>query len=181
MGLFARLLGKSAKTNEAPRPMLSLVALLPQSVPADIAAFRRVLQDCYPGHFQGDEKTSFIIAGSHPYEAFVKSLVPDHSGMFLIEAIPRPYTESSDFRATAPVALKAAIQAHTSWISVDAIQAIDSELDAYRFIGRTLAYLAPVDALALVHPQSGWTEAFTQETRERLRAKHVLDALGLAL
>jgi hypothetical protein len=55
------------------------------------------------------------------------------------------------------------------WISIDMINAIAGEAEAYQFAAKALAQLAPPDAAFLLHPSSG-AMRFDEELRSVLGA-----------
>jgi len=87
----------------------------------------------------------------------------------MLNSVPGPYTEFSNFaRHIKDRAVRRAAQAQQSWLSIDLIAKPTTEDDAYRFISRALAALAPRDAAFLVHPTRHLVIAFDDETRRRL-------------
>jgi len=71
------------------------------------------------------------------------------------------------------------VRNHKAWISVDLIAPIGATEDAYRFIGKALAKMAPEDSVALVHPQTNAMVPFDSETRSKLQSEVVLRSLGM--
>jgi hypothetical protein len=183
MGFFARLFGRTRPTtlDQAATNMVSLVVLVSQPVHLDVPTVQRLLDEVFPGRFVPKTDSSFVIEGTGPEQLFVKSVIPQNAGVFFVNVVPRPYTAVSGFltKVTEPT-LRSRVQGHTAWLSVDRVGAIGSVDDAYRFIGKALARLAPHDALAVVHPSSERTVPFEGSTLAQLRADNVLQALGFA-
>ena len=162
--------------------MVSLVILLRESVHLDMLSSREKLKSVFPGAFYPENDDSFVIEGSNPLQLFVKSVIPANSGIFLVNFVPASYTEFSGFLShIADPGLKAWVTDHRAWLSIDRIGEIGTDDDSYRFIGKALAKLAPVDAIAVVHPERYITVAFRHETRDQLRSDDVLVCLGMQM
>jgi hypothetical protein len=57
--------------------------------------------------------------------------------------------------------------AQQAWLGLDRVHG-DNDDEAYRFIGKVLAELAPADTAALVHPERLTTLGFDAEVRRQL-------------
>jgi hypothetical protein len=182
MGILSRLFGakKVVAAPEGDSGMVSLVVLLPEPLGLDVPALRQHLDSVFPGHFLPQTDDSFVTEGSSPAQLFVKSAVPSHSGVFFVNFIASPYTKFSEFAAhiSAPPLLDL-VRQHAAWLSLDLIGEIGSEDDAYRFIGKALAQLAPLGSLAIVHPEKHIIVPFAESSRDHLRADKVLRSLGM--
>jgi hypothetical protein len=181
MGFFARLFGRARPKalDEPATNMVSLVVLVPQPVHLDVPTVQNLLDEVFPGHFMPTTDSSFVIEGTAPAQLFVKSAVPQNSGVFFVNAVPRPYTAMAGFLTNVKDPnLRSRVQGHAAWLSLDRVGAIGSADDAYRFIGKALARLAPRDALAVVHPDSERMVRFEGSTLAHLNADNVLQALG---
>ncbi len=99
----------------------------------------------------------------------IQSNIPGAAGLFLLHSVPGPYTELSDFaESITDRQLRVLAVAQRTWLSIDNVRIHTSEEDAYRFIGRTLARLAPPDAAVLVHPSKPLVLRFDGTVRRRL-------------
>jgi hypothetical protein len=181
MGLFSRLFGgKRSAPAEASPVMVSLVALLRQAVRLDRAALEQKLDAVFPGQFVPQNENSFVVDGPDPTQFMAKSLVASHSGLFFVICRPEAYVDVSSFALNdRDPRLQDLLRQHNAWLSVDQVAPIGGTEDAYRFIGRALAKLAPDDSVALVHPQTNAMVPFDSETRAKLRSEAVLRALGM--
>ena len=181
MGILSRLIGaKKDKDSEGASGLVSLVVLLPVPLRLNVAALRQHLDSVFPGHFIPQTDDSFVMEWSNPAMLFVKSIVPSHSGVFLVSFVPGPYTKFSDFadHVSAPRLLDL-VHRHNAWLSVDLISEVEPEDDPYRFIGKTLAQLAPESSLAIVYPAKYIMVPFAESSRIHLRADDVLQSLGM--
>ena len=181
MGLFSRFFGgkRSAPVDSSPA-MVSLVVLLRQPVQLLRATIQQNLDAVFPGHFVPQNENSFVVDGPNPTRLMVKSLVPLHSGLFLVISMPGAYLDLAGFAAHNPdPQLHDLVSQHTAWLSVDRIAEIGTTEDAYRFIGKALTKLSPQDALAIVYPQRNATVPFNSETRAKLQSERVWRALGM--
>lgn len=181
MGLFSRLFGgKRSVPAEKSGVMVSLVILLRRPVQWERAAIQEQLDAVFPGQFLPQNENSFVIDGPDPTQFMVKSLVASHSGLFFIICRPEAYVNVSNFAPNdRDPRLQELLGQHHAWHSVDLIAPISGTEDAYRFIGKTLAKLAPEDSVALIHPQTKALVRFDAETRVRLRSDAVLRAIGM--
>jgi hypothetical protein len=150
---------------------VSLVVLSNTYVELTLDSLRENLDQLYPGYFLPPrEQGSFVVEGSVPeVEFLIKSDVPNAKGVFLLFAVPGPYTLFSNFidHVADPV-LRRLAEGQTCWLSVDLVGEVTTMQEAYRFIGSVLAHLAPSDSGALVHPSKLVTIAFDEEVRRRL-------------
>ena len=155
---------------QAQKEMVSWVVL--SNTPLELAAesLRATLEQLYPGNFQPGEQANFVLDGPVPGAQFlVQSNVSDATGLFMIQNVPGPYTDFANFAARiADAKMRAEALAQQAWLSVDNIRIYKSREDAYRFIGRVLARLAPPDAAFLVHPSRLTTIRFDDNIRRRL-------------
>lgn len=94
--------------------------------------------------------------------------------MFHLYSVPGPYTVFSDFADhIEDAALRQLAEAQECWLSVDLIHKHTTEQEAYRFIGKVLAKLAPPDAAVLVHPSRLVTLRFDDDVRRRLASSEL--------
>jgi hypothetical protein len=152
------------------REMVSWVVL--SNTPLELVAdgLRATLEQLYPGNFPPGGQTSFVIDGPVPGAQFlIQSNVPGAAGLFMLQNIAGPYADFSDFaRRIADAQVRADALSQRAWLSVDNVRAYRSRQDAYRFVGRLLARLAPPDAAFLVHPSRLTTIRFDDGVRRRL-------------
>ena len=152
------------------REMVSWVVLSNTPVELTIDRLREKLDELYPGQFLPPRKEgNFVIDGTMPGQFLIHSNLAGAAGLFLLNSVPGPYTDVSDFAlAINDRSLRRTAHAQCCWLSVDLIHRHTTNEDAYRFIGRVLAKLAPNDAAALVHPSSLVTIPFSDDVRRRL-------------
>jgi hypothetical protein len=152
------------------RAMVSWVVLSSTHVRLNVNRLRERLDEVYPGYFLPPrERGTFVLDGTVPGQFMIQSAIPNASGMFFLQSVPGPYTDVSDFAAAIDDrAVRRHAMAQRAWLSVDLIARHTTDEDAYRFIGRVLAKLAPADAAFLVDPEKRTTTLFDDEVRRRL-------------
>jgi hypothetical protein len=150
--------------------MVSWVVLSNSPLELTAESLRGTLEQLYPGKFRQGEQTNFVIDGAVPGAQFlIQSNVPGAAGLFMLQNVAGPYNEFSDFaRGIADAQMRAEAWSQQAWLAVDNIKIYKSREDAYRFIGRVLAELAPPDAAFLVHPSLPITIRFDEDVRRRL-------------
>lgn len=134
------------------------------------ATLRARLDRLYPGEFLPPrERGTFVIEGPVAGVQFmINSAIAGATGMFMLHSVPGPYTEFSPFaNHIRDAALRRVAVAQQAWLGLDRIGG-DKEDQAYRFIGKVLAELAPADAAALVHPGRLTMLSFDGDVRRRL-------------
>jgi hypothetical protein len=156
--------------------MVSWVVLSNTHVRLNVNRLRERLDEIYPGQFLPPRaRGTFVLDGAVPGQFMIQSAIPNAAGMFFLHSVPGPYTEFSDFAAAiADRALQRVAMAQRAWLSVDLIARHTSDEDAYRFIGRVLAKLAPADAAFLVDPERRTTIVFDDEVRRRLASGEMI-------
>lgn len=153
--------------------MVSWVVLSNSFVELNEEKLRAKLDEAFAGAFlpQRNEK-SFVVKGPVPEAQFlIQSRIAGAAGIFMLNTVPGPYTHFSDFdKFITDRATQRQARAQRSWLSIDLVKAHSNstEADAYRFIGRALAKLAPRNAAYLVHPTRRVVIAFDEEVRRRL-------------
>jgi len=178
MGLLSRLFGREAEQPSKPRhgdgDMVSLVVLSASCPELALESVRSTLDELFPGEFLPPrEEGNFVIDGSVPQAQFmVQCVVPNNGGVFMVQNVPSPYTEFSNFLShISDPTLHQLAAAQSCWLSVDLMHQYEPKVeDAYRFIGALLAKLAPSDAAVLVHPSRMDAVRFTEHTRRQLAA-----------
>lgn len=155
---------------ESDHEMISLVVLYRDYVDLTLEQLCEHLDAVFPGAFLPPGDINFVVEGAVPDVTFmIKSIVQGAAGLFMLHNIPAPYTEFSNILEIVddPV-LRETIAATTAWMSIDLVSAFGSNEDAWRFIGRMLARIAPTDAVFLLHPDSGGVIAFDDDIRRAL-------------
>ena len=151
--------------------MVSWVVLSKSYVSLDVNKLRAKLDEAFPGEFVPQrEQRSFVIEGPVERAQFlIQSRVVNAPGMFMLNSVPGPYTKFSNFaQHIEDRKIKRAVRAVQNWLSIDLIAKHTTEEDAYRFIGRALAVLAPRDAVYLIHPTRHIVIAFDDDVRAKL-------------
>jgi hypothetical protein len=151
------------------RKMVSWVVLSDTYVELSLEVLRKKLDEIYPGEFLPPrERGNFVVDGTVPGQFLIQSAVSGEAGTFLLNSVPGPYSDVSDFaRFIKDQTVRKKALAQRCRLSVDLISKTSST-DAYRFIGRTAAKLAPGNAAFLVHPTDGTIIPFTEDLRRRL-------------
>ena len=151
--------------------MVSWVVLSNSYVELTTDMLRAKLDESFPGEFLPERhQASFIVDGPVERAQFlIQSRVASAAGTFMLTSVPRPYTRFSRFATfIKDRKIRRHARAQRSWLSIDLIGKHTTEEDAYRFIGRALAALAPRDTAYLVHPTRRITIAFDDAVRRRL-------------
>ena len=159
-----------ATAQGARREMIGWVVLFDSDVGFTENSLRAELDRLWPGQFLPQrDNGGFVVEGNPPGAQFmIKSALPGASGVFLLHNVPAPYSEFSDMVERIPDAsLREIAKAQACWMSIDRISQSD-EVEAYTFIGRVLARLAPPDAAVLLHPSRGTAVRFTKDVRRKL-------------
>lgn len=169
LGVFNLLGGSGEPAPDADREMVSLVVLYRDYVELSLESLREILNEVFPGQFLPPGDASFVIEGPVPDATFmIKCAVQGMAGLFMLNNVPAPYTEFSDFAEfiVDPV-MRELAESQSAWLSIDLIGQSAAE-DAYRFIAKVLARLAPNDAAFLVHPDTGAIIPFDENLRRAL-------------
>jgi hypothetical protein len=113
---------------------------------------------------------TFVIDGPIQRVQFmIQSTIANAKGMFMLTSIPRPYGDVSDFaKHIENQALRDLALAQKAWLSIELIDRTTRSNDAYRFIGKVLAELAPPDAAILIHPSALACRLFDDGARRAL-------------
>jgi len=172
MRLLRKIFGSDDKGTAKPdRAMVSLVVLYDTYLELSLESLRQALDQEFPGEFLPPrEFGNFVVDGAVPGSTFmILSAIPEASGMFMLNNVPGPYTEFSYFAEyISDDVLRERATAQNCWLSIDLINLTTSIEDAYRFIGKVLARLAPDDAAFLVHPETYCSIVFDNDVRARL-------------
>lgn len=177
MGILSRLFGGSKGLVAKPsthgdRDMVSLVVLAQSSPDLTLESVRQTLDAVFPGQFLPPrEEGNFVIDGAVPGAIYmIQCTVPDASGVFMLHNVPGPYREFSDFAKHLAGSIREVALEQQCWMSVDLIGKYGTEEDAYRFIGKLLAQLAPPDSAVLLHPSKMAATPFSDAIRRQLMA-----------
>lgn len=154
------------------REMISLVILSNSYVDLNVQSLSKALDELYPGKFVPlEQQANFVVGGRIPGQFLVKSTIPGAAGMFMVQSVPGPYTEFSDFaRFITDAALRRKAEGQQCWLSIDLIHMFTNKDEAYRFIATGLTKLAPADAAVVVRPENNSATLFTVELRSKLAA-----------
>src|SRR5262249_51766072 len=120
MRLFSRLFGKGQAAQAAASPtMISLVILLREALLLNRATVEMALDNVFPGKFVPRNEDSFVVDGPSPTQLMVKSLVPSHSGLFLIIFPAERYFGPTGLDSSAwdPKTLEL-VRKHRAWLSI---------------------------------------------------------------
>jgi hypothetical protein len=151
--------------------MIGWVALSMTWVELTVGSLRSRLDALYPGEFLPPRKHgTFVIDGPIEQVQFmIQSTITDANGTFMLTSIPRPYRDVSDFAGHIDDrGLRDLAAAQKAWLSVELIDRPARSDDAYRFIGKVLAELAPPDAAILIHPSALACRRFDDGVRRAL-------------
>ena len=150
--------------------MIGWVVLSQSFVELTEESLRAQLDRLYPGEFMpARERGTFVVGGpATDVQFLINSAIAGAAGMFLLQSVPGPYTEFSLFADHIhDDALRRLAIAQQAWLGLERING-ENEDDAYRFIGKVLATLAPDDAAVLVHPSRLTSFPFGAEMRQEL-------------
>jgi hypothetical protein len=151
--------------------MLSLVALSNSHLGLTLDTLRTHLDRIYPGYFLPPrQQGTFVIDGEVKGVQFlIQSSIGGAKGIFMLNSVPGPYTKFSDFhRHIRDQPLRELAASQRCWLSVDLVRRHTTDDEAYGFIARVIAHLAPKDTVALVDPDRSATIAFSDDVRGRL-------------
>lgn len=151
--------------------MIIWVVLSNTHVRLTVNTLRTELNATFPGEFLPPRPAgTFVVAGSTAAEFMIASAIKDVEGVFLLHSVNAPYRQFSDFARWIPDPERQKnAAAQRCWLGMTVLDAWKSEDTARRFMGRTLARLAPPDAAYLVDAdRGGITLPFDAETRGRL-------------
>jgi hypothetical protein len=151
--------------------MTSWVVLSMTWLELSAETLRARLDRAFPSEFLPPRASgTFVVEGPVAGAQFlINSAITGAAGTFMLNSIPGPYTEFSDFAAQiADRELRRLAIVQQAWLSVDLIAGAMPH-DAYRFIGTALAELAPADAAVLVDAGSNTSWRFTDDIRRQLR------------
>jgi hypothetical protein len=151
--------------------MLSLVALSNSAVELTLDSLRARLDQIYTRHFVPPrEQGTFIIDGEvKDVQFLIQSSIDAAKELFMLNSVPAPYTKFSDFhRRISDPALRTTAAAQKCWLSVDLVRRYTTDDEAYGFISRVIAHLAPMDTAALVDPDKAVTIPFDDNVRRKL-------------
>ena len=157
--------------------MVSGVVLANTYLHLTLELVRAKLDEVFPGEFLPPrEQGNFVIDGAAPGQFFINAHMPDPAGMFLLNNVPGPYGEFSNFaHSIADPSMRREAAAQRCWLSVDLIHKVGNHEKAYRFIEQVFAKFAPADAAFLVHPSKLITIRFDHDLRVRLaKAERIL-------
>jgi hypothetical protein len=170
LALAASVLTMSSGAQAQQREMVGWVVLSNTPLELTAESLRGTLEQLHPGKFVPGDRSNFVIEGPVAGTQFlVQSNVPGAAGLFMVQNISTPYKDVSGFAdRIADPQMRAEALSQQAWLSVDNIRFYERREDAYRFIGRVLAALAPADAAFLVHPSRLTTIRFDDGVRRRL-------------
>jgi hypothetical protein len=103
-------------------------------------------------------------------------------GTFWVMSVPQTFVEDKEelSESDADPELKKAVLEHEAWLSVDCIELAEDDEDesqAYSVIGKALAALAGPDVSAVVWPEVGSCEVWTEELKEEFAEGDPRDVL----
>jgi hypothetical protein len=147
--------------------MASLTLLSRSHAVLTLDQVRAALDRALPGVFVPPNDASFVVEdGDGP--RLIKSLAQGAKGIFLFHNEAGMTDAAED---VADVELSRFISLEHGWTSIDMIQSIGGEVEAYRFAAKALAQLAPSDAAFLLDPSKG-AKPFDEKVLSLLRAGH---------
>ena len=162
--------------------MISIVLLLLNPLPMDVSRLEVSIARAAPASFVKSEQN--FVNSTDKREKFEVFFAKSNDGIFLVHNHAHPYCDELEKVAgsISDRALGEKVRKHRAWISVDLMDRdkmmFRTEADAWRFIGKVLAELAPEDAVAIYVPAKGVLMAFDNSSKTKLRDSNVLKALG---
>lgn len=185
-GLLAVMGGVYWRARRRRRPrLISFVGLVQSPVAFDPAVLARAAGKAWDadlGDGSGEGADGFVV-GVGPMATLV------HDGrMFLVNAIPNPYTEDKDKVAESIIDLRIRklFREHTAWFSCDALGVdrttpADEVRDWYRRLGRLFAELLDDNCLLIHLPDSSLSYPINEDTQAALRSDDPLRELQESL
>ncbi|RDV04845.1 hypothetical protein [Undibacter mobilis] len=150
--------------------MIGWVVLSESWIELTEETLRAQLDRLYPGEFlPARESGTFVVTGAvEDVQFLINSGIASATGLFMLQSVPGPYTEFSPFADhIQDSALRRIAVAQRAWLGLERLGG-DNEDDAYRFIGKVIAALAPDDAAVLVHPSRLTSFPFDTALRRNL-------------
>ncbi len=150
------------------KPMTSIVLLRRTPKFLDDKVLLESLRDAWDESRKLGEDELFV-AGDGPLH-----IVKSPQGMWMVHNHARPYFEGENPAGRMPeLRLRKALEDHAAWLSVDLMHGFLGDLPAdvyYPYIFRLVRELADDDTLAILRPETGEINVWTDEVAKRLGA-----------
>jgi len=167
MRLLSELFGaEPAQINPHPR-----LAVLSQTyVSLTVESLRSTLDFLYPAQFPLSEITENKVRdGFFEGMLLIECVIPGAQGWYVVYSLSAVHAVPVDFAAyVEDDALRAVTEAQEFSLEVGLVSIHGVEEEAYNFIGKVLAALAPPDSAVLIHPSLYSVVPFTSDVRKRL-------------
>ena len=148
------------------KPMTSIVLLRRKPKPLDNRILLEHLRDAWDDKRKLDEEELFV-AGDGPIH-----IVKSPQGMWMVHNHARPYFDGENPAERIPeLRLRKALEDHTAWLSVDLMHGFLSDLPLevyYPYIFRLIRELADDDTLAILRPETGEINVWSDEVAKKL-------------
>jgi uncharacterized protein YegJ (DUF2314 family) len=155
------------------KPMTSIVLLRRMPKPLDAAILLEYLRDAWDEQRKLSEEELFVV-GDGPFY-----ILRSPQGMWMVHNHPTYYFNHEDMAAKMPeLRLRKALEDHTAWLSVDLMSGFLGDLPTdvyYPYIFRLIRELADEDTLAIIRPETGHINIWSDEVAKSLGSMDPLE------
>jgi uncharacterized protein YegJ (DUF2314 family) len=154
------------------KPMTSIVLLRRTPKPLDDKILLETVRDAWDEKRKLNDEELFV-AGEGPF-----FILKSPQGMWMVHNHPRPYFDENPAPRMPELRLRKALEEHTAWLSVDLMQGFlgDLPLDVYYpYIFRLIRELADDDTLAILRPETGQINIWSDEVAKSLGSMDPLE------
>lgn len=148
------------------KPMTSIVLLRRTPKPLDDKILLEIVRDAWDEPRKLGEEDLFVV-GDNPL-----FILKSPQGMWMVHNHPRPYFDDKSTAERMPeLRLRKTIEDHTAWISVDLMSGFLGDLPTdvyYPYIFRLIRELADDDTLAILRPETGHINIWSDEVAKTL-------------
>ena len=147
------------------KPLTSIVLLRRTPKPLDEKILLETVRDAWDEHRKLTEEELFIAGQGIIY------IIKSPQGMWMVHNHPRPYFDENPAPKMPELRLRKALEEHTAWLSVDLMQGFlgDLPLDVYYpYIFRLIRELADDDTLAILRPETGQINIWSDDVAKSL-------------
>ncbi len=155
------------------KPMTSIVLLRRTPKPLDSKILLETVRDAWDEPRKLGEEELFVV-GEGPFY-----ILRSPQGMWMVHNHPASYFDDKDKAAKMPeLRLRKAIEEHTAWLSVDLMSGFLGDLPTdvyYPYIFRLIRELADDDTLAILRPETGQINIWSDEVAKSLGSMEPLE------
>ena len=155
------------------KPMTSIVLLRRTPKPLDDKILLEIVRDAWDEPRKLGDEDIFVVGESPLF------ILKSPQGMWMVHNHPRPYFDDKSTAERMPeLRLRKAIEDHTAWISVDLMSGFLGDLPTdvyYPYIFRLIRELADDDTLAILRPETGHINVWSDEVAKSLGSMDPLE------